>query len=208
MNKFLQHTLPAVVCAAILLPATASAQSLWRDDSSKNMFADKRAVNVGDILTIVVQETTTTSKDNKTTTARSSALDASLDTFFYSPTASGLLTKNGQLPALRFNSKSDFSGGGTIANSERIIARAAVRVVDVLPNKNLVVEGRRETAFSGEHQTAILRGVVRPEDVLANNTVFSYNVSDSTIQFISRGQVSETQRKGWFHRLWDKFTPF
>ena len=172
------------------------------------MFSDKRATRVGDIITIVVQESTTASKDNKTATSKQSGLDASLDSFFFSPGASKLLTKGGQLPALKFNSKSDFSGGGTIANSENIIAKAAVRVVDVLPNHNLMIEGKRETAFGGEHQTAVLRGVVRPEDVLANNTVFSYNVADATIQLINKGAISETQHKGWFHRLWDKLTPF
>jgi flagellar L-ring protein FlgH len=53
-----------------------------------------------------------------------------------------------------------------------------------------------------------LRGVVRSEDVAANNTVFSYNVSDATIQIISKGTITDTQRKGWFTRVWDKVTPF
>src|ERR1043166_9131909 len=96
------------------------AQSLWRDDTSKPMFADKRAVSVRDILTIIVQENTTTSKDNKTQTSKQSAMDASVSSFFYSPAASGLLTKAGNLPALKYSSKNDFSGGGSVANSEKI----------------------------------------------------------------------------------------
>jgi len=196
----------AIACL-VLLPMAALPQSVWRDDS-RSMFADKRATGVGDILTIVVQENTTASKDNKTATSKQSAVDASIASFLYSPTASGLLTKNGQLPALKFNAKTDFNGGGTINNSERIIARIAVRVVDVLPNRQFVIEGKRETAFSGEKQTTILRGIVRQDDVTSANTVFSYNVSDATIQIISKGAVTDSQRKGWFTRLWDKLTPF
>jgi flagellar L-ring protein FlgH len=83
-----------------------------------------------------------------------------------------------------------------------------VRVIDVLPNRNLVIEGTRETSFGGETQTAVLRGVVRTEDVAANNTIFSYNVADATISYVSKGVVSDSQRKGWFTRIWDKITPF
>ncbi len=190
-----------------LIPSVALPQSIWRDDA-KPMFSDKRGTTVGDIITIVIQENTTTSKDNKTATSKQAAVDASIASFLYSPAASGLLTKAGQMPAMKFSSKNDFSGGGTVANSEKMIARIAVKVVDVLPNKNLVIEGKRETSFSGEKQTMVLRGVVREADVQGNNTVFSYNVADATIQIIGKGQLSDSQRKGWFTRIWDKLSPF
>jgi len=197
-----------VIGTVLMFSASAYSQSLWHDTVSRSMFADKRAAQVGDILTVVVEESSTASKNNQTTTAKQSALDAALTKFFYSPGASGLLTKNGQLPELAFNSKSTFAGGGTINNTEAMTSRAAVRVVDVLPNRNLVIEGKRETAFGGEHTTQILRGVVRPEDVSANNTIFSFNIADATIQFATKGAITESQHKGWFHRLWDKFAPF
>lgn len=186
----------------------ARAQSLWKDDTSKPMFADKRASGVGDIITILVQETTTTAKDNKTATAKASGLDASITSFLYSPAASGLLTKGGKLPALKMDSKNDFTGGGSINNSEKIIARVAVKVIDVLPNKNLVIEGKRETLVSGETQTVVLRGIIRSEDVAANNTVYSYNLADASIQIVSKGSISDSQKKGWFNRVWDKINPF
>jgi flagellar L-ring protein precursor FlgH len=197
-----------VALSVLMVPALALPQSLWRDNLSKPMYADKRASRVGDIVTIVVQENTTTSKDNKTATSKSASLDASIATFLYSPGASGFLTKGGQMPAIKYSAKNDFSGGGTINNSEKIVAYVAAQVIDVLPNGNLVVEGRRETAFSGEKQTVILRGVVRPEDVAGNNTVFSFNVADASIHVISRGAVSDVQRKGWFTRIWEFVTPF
>jgi flagellar L-ring protein precursor FlgH len=205
MNRLPYISLLALGLA--MIPATASAQSVWRDDA-RPMFSDKRGTGAGDIITIIVQENTTTSKDNKTATSKQAAVDASIASFLYSPAASGLLTKGGQMPAMKFNSKNDFSGGGTVANTERMIARIAVKVVDVLPNKNLVIEGKRETSFSGEKQTMILRGIVREADVQGNNTVFSYNVADATIQIIGKGQISDSQRKGWFTRIWDKVTPF
>lgn len=199
----------AVLCSALftlIVPATAD--SLWRDGVSRPMYADKRAANVGDIITIVVQETATATKDNTTKTARSSGVDATIDSFFFSPSASHILTSGGKLPALKFDGKSDYSGGGSINNSEKIVARVAVRVVDVLPNNNLVIEGTRETSFSGEQQTIILRGVVRPDDIMSNNSVYSYNVADATIKFVSKGTITNSQRKGWFQKLWDAVGPF
>ena len=172
------------------------------------MLTDKRAHAVGDVLTILIQENNTATKDNSLKTARSSGIDASLETFLYSPTASSFLTKGGKLPALKLSGKNDFSGGGQINNSEKITSRIAVTVVDVLPNHNLVIEGKRTTSFVGETQDAVLRGVVRTEDIAANNTIYSYNIADATIKFVSKGTISNSQKKGWFTRIWDKVAPF
>jgi flagellar L-ring protein precursor FlgH len=109
---------------------------------------------------------------------------------------------------MKFGGSQSFDGGGKINNTERLTARIAVRVVDVLPNGNMLVEGRRETVVSGEKQEAILRGIVRGEDVTANNTVFSYNLADSSIKFVGKGTISDNQRKGWLHKIWEKVTPF
>jgi len=200
------RTTLTIACVTTL--CVTRADSLWKDDVARPLVADKRGAAVGDIVTIIVQENTTTAKDNNTKTSKSSGVDASISSFLYSPTASGLLTKNGKLPALKFNAKTDFDGGGAINNTEKIVARIAVRVIDVLPNRNLVLEGSRETAFAGEQQTAILRGTVRPEDIAANNTVFSFNIADASIKFVGKGTVSDNQRKGWFTKIWDKVSPF
>ncbi len=193
----------------LLLPLAASADSLWVDEVARPMFADKRAGNVGDLLTVVVQENNSASKDKNTKTSKTSNMDAAVATFLYSTAAAGgFMTKNGQMPALKYNYKNDFEGGGAINNSESIVARIGVRVVDVLPNRNLVIEGTRETAFSGEQQTIVLRGVVNPDNITAGNTVLSQNIADATIKFVSKGALSDSQRKGWFNKIWDKISPF
>ncbi len=196
------------VAGCTLVAAPLSAQSLWKESSSQSMVADKRARAVGDILTIQVQESNSVTKDNSTSTAKKSGVDASIASFLFGPGASGLLTKGGQFPSLKLEGKSDFTGGGKINNTENMNTRIAVRVVDVLPNGNLVLEGNRQTSFAGETQDAILRGVVRGEDVAANNVVFSYNVANATIRFVSKGAITDSQKKGWFTRVWDKVTPF
>ena len=206
-----RHTGAGAALAIALLALSggvSSAQSLWKEDSSRSMVADRKARGVGDIVTIMVQESNTAAKDNSTQTAKKTGVDASISSFLYGPGGSSLLTKGGKYPAMKFDASQDFTGGGKISNSEQITARIAVRVVDVLPNGNLILEGTRHTSFAGETQDSVLRGVVRGEDVTANNTVFSYNVSEASIKFISKGSVSSAQKKGWFTRTWEKVSPF
>lgn len=193
-----------MAAAAGMLPAAAPAQSLWHDDVSKAMYVDKRSTGVGDIITIIVQENTTAAKNNETKTERQSSLTSAITSFLYP----GFLAHSGSMPSAGYNSDAKHDGTGAINNSESIIAHIAVQVVDVLPNHNLVVEGKRETSFSGEKQTIVLHGVVRPDDVTADNTVLSYNVADATIQIIGKGTVSDSQNKGWFTRILDKVNPF
>jgi flagellar L-ring protein precursor FlgH len=194
--------------ALLAVAGPAAAQSLWKDSTARCMFADKRACKVGDILTIIVAENNTASKGNTTQTSKKSSINDSISSFFYSPAASGLLTKAGQLPSLQLGADHEFTGGGTINNSEQITSQIAVRVVDALPNGNLVIEGRKQTSFSGETQDAIIRGVVRTEDIAANNTTYSYNVADASIRIMSKGVVTTSQKKGWFTSIFDKVSPF
>jgi flagellar L-ring protein FlgH len=197
------------IALAILIAAPLTrGQSLWQEGAARNLVADKRATQVGDILSILIQESNTANRQNNTKTSKTSDIDASLQAFFYSPTASSLLTKKGQLPALKTSAAQSFEGGGQINNTEKITARIAVRVIDVLPNRNLVIEGTRKVSFSGETQDAVLRGVVRAEDVMANNTIYSYHIAEATIKYVSSGTITDNQRKGWFTKIWEKVTPF
>jgi len=209
MNKRLLSLSKISLAAALVFAAPMTrGQSLWQEGAAKSMVSDKRANAVGDILSILIQESNTANRANQTKTSKASNIDASLQTFLYSPAASKLLTKGGELPALKTTAAQSFDGGGQINNSEKITARIAVRVIDVLPNGNLVIEGTRKVSFSGETQDAVLRGVVRSEDVSANNTIFSYNIAEATIKYVSTGTITDNQKKGWFTRIFEKVTPF
>ena len=198
----------ALVLFVQVLPVWAGDAVFTDVTLARGMFADRKAVQVGDLLSVIVQETSTATKDVSTKTAKSSSVDAGIDSFIFSPGQSKFLTKGGALPALKLAGKSDFDGSGKINNSEKLVARVQVTVKDVLPNGNLIVEGKRQTAYSGETQDMILRGIVRPADVTPNNTVFSYQVADATINIVSKGVASNSTKKGWFTRVWDKVAPF
>jgi flagellar L-ring protein precursor FlgH len=198
----------AFLAAQACFQTSAPAQSLWHETTSRSFLADKRGSAVGDILTVVIQENTTANKNNETKTEKTSSLSAAITSFLYPAGASSLLTSGGKLPAMAYNSDLKHDGSGAINNSESIVAHIAVKIIDVLPNNSLVIEGKRETSFSGEHQTIVLHGIVRAEDVALDNTVLSYNIADATIQIIGKGTVTNTQNKGWFTRIYDVVNPF
>ena len=205
---------PAALALALLALPCASIHagqgSLWTDNTAqpRSIFADKKAHTVGDIVTIVIQENNGATRNNNTTTSKKASVDASIASFLYGPGASGLLTKGGAYPAMNYTTDNEFNGGGQINNHETITAQLSVRVIDVLPNGNLVVEGHRQTSYAGEKQDAVLRGTLRADDVTSANTVLSSQIADATIQFINNGVITDNQRRGWFTTIWQKLTPF
>lgn len=192
----------------LLCPGFCLADSLWTAPTNpeRAMTADRKAGRVGDIVTVVVSETAATQSSQSKKSTKESSIDTGVTSFLFP--GSRLGTHNGVLPAASMTGKSDFSGGGQVANSQSLTARAAVLVADVLPNGNLVIEGARMVTFSGEKQYVVLHGIVRPEDITSLNTVASSNIADVRIEFISEGSLTDAQKKAWLVKLYDKLRPF
>jgi flagellar L-ring protein precursor FlgH len=200
--------LSRLLAAVLGLTAAARADSLWTSPTAteRSMFADRKAARVGDIVTVVVSETAATQSSQSKKTNKDGSLDASVSSFLFP--GSRLGTHNGALPATSMSAGSTFSGGGQVANSQSLSARAAVLVSDVLPNGNLAVEGVRVVTFSGETQYIVLHGIIRPDDITSANTVASTNIADVRIEFISEGSLTDAQKKSWLLKLADKLRPF
>jgi len=194
----------ALLALPLNFQGVTQAQSLWRDDVVRPMFADKRATSIGDLLTVIVSENSSANKNNETKTEKNSSWTAAVSSFLYP----GFLQYKGSSPAVQYNSDLKHDGSGAINNSETIVAQVTVKVMDVLPNHNLVVEGTRDTSFASEHQSIVLRGIVRPEDISSTNSVSSGSIADATIQIVGKGTVTDTTRKGWFTQILDKVNPF
>lgn len=222
--KFTSSFLSYLTFAA--LNASSLAGSLWRDGitDERGMFADKRAKRVGDIVTIVVQETASVSNSVRLKTdkdAKSSVIGAASNVLnqFLGNIPKHSLTKDIQKnlpdgvtipspPAQVVDGNNGYNGGGDIKNSQTISTRCAVQVIDTLPNGNLVLEGVRQVSFSKERQFASFRGIVRAYDINPDNTVLSSNVADARIEIVSEGTLTDAQKKGWLLRLNDKINPF
>ena len=199
---------PSYISVCILLSSLVAAQSQFWNDQSGSLVADIRAHNIGDVLTVIIQETKNTSKNTSKAASKSSGVDAGIEAFLYSPAASGMLTKKGQLPSMKLNGSSSFESDGNVTSSERINTRLSVRIIDILSSNQFLVEGSQKTSFGGEAQDVVMRGVVRRADITPQNTVFSWNLADVTMQFSSEGDLNEATKKGWFTKIWDKVNPF
>ena len=140
-----------LLISGLALTWDASADSLWKDDISRSVTSDKKARFVGDILNVRVQESNVAKRDAKTETSRASAADASISSFLFGTSAggadtSGMAKSHGVYPAMKFANTTTHAGTGKVDNSDSITARFSVRVVDVLPNGNLIIEGTRQSS--------------------------------------------------------------
>ena len=205
----------SLLVLAVFALSQVQADSLWSKETAVSLFTDHKAKRVGDIITVLVQENNSASRNSSTKTEKKGDISASISSFLTDNIQNKISSNNKninegavQLPKLETTSQNKFEGSGAVNNSGSINSRFAVRVVDVLPNKNLIIEGVRRTSFSGESQTIILRGTVRPQDVTPVNTVVSYNLADVSIRFKDEGVVNDSQKKGWFGKLWGKVSPF
>lgn len=181
--------------------------SLWSEETAVSLYTDHKAKRVGDIITVIVLESNSASRNSSAKTEKKSDINASISDFINPNLAAKVLGKV-QSPKLGTTSQSKFEGKGAVNNSGSFNSRFAVRVVDVLPNNNLIIEGVRRTTFSGESQTIVLKGTVRPRDVTPLNTVYSYHLADVSIGLKDDGAVSDSLKKGWFSKLWGKIAPF
>lgn len=188
--------------------ADYSSGSIWQA-SSGSMTEDMKARRRGDILTIVITETSSASKAAKTDTGRDSSISASIPAFM------GLETKVlarllGADPKALIDASvgSKYAGSGSTSRQENLNATITARVIEVLPNGNLQIEGRRNVRVNEEDQEIVLEGTVRPRDISQNNTINSIYVADAKISYTGRGIISDRQSPGWLMNFVDKVWPF
>ncbi len=204
----LRHLSLAITAAAAVGPV--SADSLWSAPGSgeRAIIADRKAAGVGDILTVVVQESASTKSSQSTKTNSGASMDAGVEQWLFPLASSKLGSHNGSLPGVKLGGTNSFTGGGEVSASQDLTARAAVVVTAVLPNGNLVIEGARRVTFDGETQHVVLHGVVRGDDVSPGNIVFSSNIADARVEFISEGQLTDAKKKGWLTKLYEMVRPY
>lgn len=194
-----------VILLLLVFAAPARAASLWpaAGSSAKSMFADRKASAKGDILTIIVAESAVAQSSQSKTANRDSSLQDAISRFIYP----GLAAHKGQLPGITAGGSASYSGGGDVSNSQSLHARAAVTIIDVLPNGNMVIEGVRIVTFSGETQYVVLRGIVRPDDIARDNSIVSTNIADARVEFHAEGALTEAQKRGWLAKIYEKLRP-
>lgn len=189
-------------------PADYSSGSIWQA-SSGSVTEDMKARRRGDTITIVISETASASKEAKTGTSRDSSMKAGMPGMLGLENT-GIFKNNFSDLAKIINasSNSSFSGSGSTSRQENLKATITARVVDVQPNGNLMIEGRRNIKVNEEDQIIVLEGTVRSRDIAPDNTVNSSYVADARISYSGRGIISDRQSPGWLMNFLDKIWPF
>jgi len=177
--------------------------SLWSEDRPQSfLFSDFKAGRMGDVVTVRIVESSKGNKNASTKTEKDSSLSTSISAFF------GMPSDKLSQASVGAETSEKHDGAGSTSRSSELTAVITARVIDVMPNGNLVIDGRREVVVNNETQLLYVTGIVRPEDIGPNNTVLSSYIADAKITYTGTGVVSDKQRVGWFVRLLDKVWPF
>lgn len=184
----------------------AKAGAIYKENYSINLFADRVAQHIGDILTVNLIEHTDASKSAKTTAKKntSSAID---DSMLFGTTANLHLPKilplksNNNNLAFELGSKQDFKGEGDSDQSNKLLGEITVTVCDVLPNGNLVICGEKWITINQGDEYIRLTGIVRPDDINPDNSVNSPRIANARIAYGGRGHINDVNSAGWLARF-------
>ncbi|HLX18082.1 MAG TPA: flagellar basal body L-ring protein FlgH [Bradyrhizobium sp.] len=182
-----------------------NANSLWRN-GSRSFFKDQRAHQIGDLLTVTVNITDQANFANETQRSRTQTEDSGITAFL----GSKLLGTNAALPGrlLTADSNTSTDGKGSIVRQETLQTNIAAVVTQLLPNGNLVVEGKQEIRVNFEKRELIVAGIVRPEDIQSDNTIDSSKIAQARIAYGGHGQISDIQAPRYGTQVMDVLLPF
>lgn len=177
--------------------------------SNGTMYSDQVARQVGDLITVLVNENTRVDESQDTETSRESTLGAVVRAL---PESSRTLASvgsstEGTLPIFEAESEKEFTGEGSFSQSGRMTTRITGRVTDVLDNGNLVIEGRRQLTFGDNIKTIRLTGICRAADLNADNLVNSERLHNLQVAIEGEGPISRSQQEGILGRILDIIWP-
>jgi flagellar L-ring protein precursor FlgH len=188
LHKLIITLLLAACCCA----SAAAGPKKFSENINRSLFSDRRAYQVGDVVTILIVEHAVGSNESGTNTDVDNQMGLSaVGTGDLSSTNMGL---NGQ-----WKHKSD--GTGATSRSGTLQGTLSAKIMEITPTGNLVIEGSRSVIINGEKQVTMLKGTVRAEDISGQNTVYSYNVADALISYTGKGDVNSASKPGYFTRM-------
>jgi flagellar L-ring protein FlgH len=196
-----------------ILPAPqarpASANAIWRT-GSRTFFGDQRARNVGDILTVAIDIRDRAQTQNSTQRTRANEINSGVSNFFGLEAEAADRIGGAFDPSalIGFGGGSTSSGSGSVSRSENINVTVAAVVTAVMPNGNMVIQGRQEVRTNREVRELTVAGIVRPEDISSANTIRHDQIAEARISYGGRGDISRVQGAPAAQALVERFNPF
>lgn len=183
--------------------------SLWNQDP-ESLFGNRRARDVGDLLTVLV------SIDDEAQILNDTQRNRTNERRFEAPAALGLpqwannaLPGDATLtPGVDITSEQRLRGQGNLRRQDRVELRLAARITDRLPNGDLLIEGRQQVQVGSDVRRLMVAGIVRPEDISRQNTVQHDRIAEADIRYIGRGPLTGTAREGLGGKLLNIIVPF
>lgn len=187
--------------------------SLWRSNAElTSVYNDHRARHVGDLVTVIVSETSEASREASTNLGRDSSVSAGISTMLGAPSHLGApdLWGNGFnfSPNVAASTGNSFKGGGSSKRKESLKSMVAARVMEILPDGNFLVEGRRQVDVNDEVQFLYVKGIARPVDISPYNTISSSALADAEILYDGSGAITSDLKPGWGYRILSAIWPF
>jgi flagellar L-ring protein precursor FlgH len=183
--------------------------SIYQAHDDVRLFEDVKARRIGDVITVVLQESTSASKSAKTTA------DKNQETTIASPTLLGAIptfnapgvipldsNRNNTLETGLSGSRA-FEGEADSSQSNSLSGSITVTIADVLPNGNLVVRGEKWLTLNQGEEFIQISGMVRPQDISTANTIVSTQIADARITYSGKGFLSESNQMGWLARFFN-----
>lgn len=164
--------------------------------SMYSLYNDRKALSTDDILTVVITENANASSQSGTNTSKQHDLSVS------GGGGSGLLHFIPSFGATGSN-QVDYTGKAATSREGSLTAEISARVTKVLDNGNLVIEGSKVVEINDEKQIIKVSGIVRPQDIEANNLIYSYNIADAQITYSGKGTVHNGERPGLIARFFN-----
>jgi flagellar L-ring protein precursor FlgH len=187
----------APVKPADLRPPVQNSGAIYQSGYDMRLFEDNKAIRVGDILTIKLEEETQAKKKNDLNANKDTSMTVS------APTLWGVAASTvfGRDVETKLKAEKEFKGNGQANQSNSLTGNISVTVVDVLPNGNLKVRGEKRVTLNEGDEFVRLSGIVRPVDIDTSNMISSDKVADATIMYTGSGALADSSKMGWLSRI-------
>lgn len=183
--------------------------SLWAGNR-QTFFKDQRANNVGDILTVFIDIDDEAELENETERSRSSSENAGLDAFLGNELKLAEIFSEGidNTNLVGLDSDSTSRGSGSTEREEEVRMKLAATVTQILPNGNMVIQGRQEVRVNFEKRVLELAGVIRPQDITTENAISYDKIAEARISYGGKGQITDVQQPRYGQQVYDILFPF
>ena len=192
--------------------------SIYNSTSSGFFAGDRRAKSVGDILTVSLNESLSASKSTTNTTSKTDTFGVTLPPLVFNQNpivnagtsilGAGKGTDSLTAADVAAGAAQSFAGAGTAAQTNTLTGSMTVTIIKVYPNGNLEIKGQKKLVLNDGSEFLRLSGIVRPEDIAANNTISSSNIADARITYTNAGVYADSTQPGWLSKIFRQVTPF